>query len=171
MKKVLSFILAALMICAMTVPALASADPTPSGDSTTLTYRVTPSYIITIPTSISVSGGTGTGDYGVSAGTLIEGGKKLVFKISDASDYDNGFRLKNTGDETVFLGYTITKPNAADSENPIPVLKNEAFFEVLATEANAGETVSLTYKTAAATVAGNYSGTVTIAVSLESVAP
>lgn len=172
MKKVFSVILAVMMICAITVPAFASVETGPSGGSTELIYNVASNYFITIPDEIIVTNGTGAGDYGVLAGTLLESGKKLVFTITESSDYSEGFRLKNTVDDSVFLGYTITKPDGADTDDsPDSVVKDTAFFEVPASDANAGKTVTLTYTTDAATIAGSYIGTVTVGVALANITP
>lgn len=169
MKKLLSIILALTLLSALSVPVFASETPhTPTGGTTELTYSVTASYSIKIPETLTVAGGSGSGDYEVNSGSLIEGGKKLTFTITGATNYDdtgNKFRMKNGSDASVFLGYSITKPDGTDDgDAPDAVVMNTAFLEVLASEAYAGKKVRLTYTTETAEIAGSYSDTVTVSV-------
>ena len=157
MKKLIALLCAAALtsLSAASVCAVDSESTT-----TTINYTVVSQYNISIPPSIDVETSSEC-TYGVSSGSVIMSADKLYFYISGASDYDAtaGFRLENTIVDDVFLGYTITDSSSG------AVGMNQVFLEVTAAEANAGKTEKLTYNMGDPSVAGDYSGTVTVTVS------
>lgn len=160
MKKALSLAIAMVLACVFTIPVLAT---NANGGDTLITYNVASSYVVIIPPSITVSSGTGADEYGVASGSLIEAGKKLVFTITEATNYDtvnNKFRMINSADSTIYLGYSIKDEANND------VVMNTPFLNVLSSEANAGKKIRLTYSTDNATVAGTYTDMVTITVAM-----
>lgn len=154
MKKAISLILVMLLAFAICVPSFAANEP---GGTTTLEYTVAASYEITIPENVVITEGTGSGAVSVNAGSLILAGEKITFTITEATNYDGGFKLVNGADATILLDYTI-------ANDVTPVVLDEAFLVATAAEANAGKAATLTYTTDDAVAAGEYTDTITITV-------
>ena len=145
MKKLLAIIIAAVMIAACSVTAFA--------DTTTVTYKVQPTYTVSIPAAVTLSDADVTADI-TASDVVIENGSQITVKLTAASNTASGstFNAKN-GDSTVT--YTITGDEA------IAVGDTVATF-------TADGSKTLTFSAAdksATTIAGEHTETLTFTIS------
>lgn len=107
------FVLTLLTFC-HTVLAL---DPNKVSESITISYQVNASYIVTIPSSFTLS--TDEQNYSVIASDVhIPEGKSLSVTMSTAN-YNNGYRLKLG---SYSIPYSIKLNNVTQNSNSISVL-------------------------------------------------
>lgn len=163
-KRILTLTLAVLFLLALAVPAGAVNGTIGSSGGTgvtALSYNVDSNFMVTIPDNIA-AGNTGSAAVTLAANALINTGKKLTIAVNGGTNYSNGYRMKTgTAD---YLEYTLSyKVN----EETVKTISTEGttILTVNAGEQNA-KTVTLTYETGIATIAGEYKDTLTFTVSV-----
>ena len=150
MKKLLTLALVGAMLTATGITAFA--------ENTNVTYVVDPSYTVSIPAAVTLSGADVTADI-TASDVILEDGKQIKVDLTAASNTASGstFNAKN-GDSTV--AYTITADSAV------------AVGDTVATFTADGSK-TLTFSAAdksAATVAGAHTETLTFGISVEDAA-
>ena len=155
MKKLFVLIMAVAMLATMPVAVFAEGGATETGDkSTTVTYSVAPTYIVTIPTSITIDGEADT----ISAeNVVVEKGSY----VSVALAAENDFTV--TTAEGATLTYTVTKGGVKVADGG----------EILAVDPTYGPTGSadiiFDIDESAIVYAGTYEGTATFTISVKDV--
>ena len=167
MKKLLTIMLALVMVLSLPVTALAAditQDSDPKTGNTTVTFNVDPTYTVTIPATVELEKKTAADetvtyekDLTVSAENvrLLEGKQIQVTLTSDftlTNDTQNGGAATN-------LSYTVT---VGDSATPIVTDGVVATFGTSTTE----QTSVLHFAAANPTYAGDYSDTVTFTIAV-----
>ena len=162
MKKLLAIALALVMVLSLSVTAFAAdtsinQDTDPKTGTTNVTYTVNPTYTVTIPATVTLGGAA----VEVKAeNVVVDKGKQVVVKLTGTSDSGNAFKVTTT--EGAELTYTVKKDGSA-------VALNDAVLTVNPTSGASGS-VNLSFALAGTiTYAGEYSGTVTLNVSVETV--
>ena len=158
MKKIITLALVSAMALSVSATVFA-ANITPETSSwidTEVTYKVDPTYTITIPDTVTL----GTSADVSASNVVIAKGSKVVVKLTGTSGTNNAFTVKNT--EGAELAYTVkngTKNvNVGDT---VPTVNPESATTGSATlNFNAPDANSIKYS-------GTYSGTVTFTVLLE----
>ncbi|MCD8397575.1 MAG: InlB B-repeat-containing protein, partial [Lachnospiraceae bacterium] len=140
-----------------------------SGEATETVYMKKVSaaaYTVTIPATATL-GGTIT----VSAtGVTVSSGKSLVVKLTGTSETDNAFKVRNLTDNgdigTGVLSYTLTKGETGSEES---VTVGDTILSVAGGTTDGSGSVQLNFGTPTDTpqFAGEYTGTVTFTVSVE----
>ena len=126
-----------------------------TGGTMTIDVVTPPSYIVTIPTNV-ILGNTAT----ISASNVVvEKGKELVVKLSATSDENNAFKLKSESGEE--LTYTVKK---GDTDVAI----GSTVLTVNPDTASSGNTELSFIRPKNVPIAGTYTGSVTVSVSVES---
>lgn len=159
MKKILSFTLALVMMLSATVTAFA-ADTTITMDSesnsadTSITYNVAPAYTVTIPATVTL-GDTATVKV---ENTMLKLGDEVNVKLTGTSEADDTFKV--TTAQGAELAYTVKDGNTVINVGDT----------VISCASQVSDQVDLLF-TAPTSVqfAGDYSGTVTFTVSVETV--
>lgn len=157
MKKLLSFTLALVMMLSVSVTAFAGTVDQDSIDKTgdtSITYSVDPAYTVTIPATVEL-GGTATVKV---ENTMLKKGDEVNVKLTGTSEADDTFKV--TTAQGAELTYTVKK-----SDTVINVGDT-----VISCASQVSNQVDLLF-TAPTSVqyAGDYSGTVTFTVSVETV--
>ena len=169
MKKLLTIMLALVMVLSLPVTALAAGNSIDQGSTskignTTVTFNVDPTYTVTIPATVELEKKTAADetvtyekDLTVSAENvrLLEGQQIQVTLTSDftlTNDTQNGGAATN-------LSYTVT---VGDSATPIVTDGVVATFGTSTTE----QTSVLHFAAANPTYAGDYRDTVTFTISV-----
>lgn len=157
MKKIMAFILCAVLCAVMSVPAFAAdLDKDTPGGSTQILTSSEPTYTVTIPASVNI-------DYGstaakalpiIATGVFLEADKKVsvAAKGSGASD---AFTMANGGNT---LAYELSKSDTLWSA----VTPNS---EVAAFTANGTQNLYVKVPNWSGTVAGSYTGTIIFTIS------
>lgn len=126
-----------------------------TGGTMTIDVVTPPSYIVTIPTNV-ILGNTAT----ISASNVVvEKGKELVVKLSATSDENNAFKLKSESGKE--LTYTVKK---GDTDVAI----GSTVLTVNPDTASSGNTELSFICPKNVPIAGTYTGSVTVSVSVES---
>ena len=168
MKKFVTLLLtAALAITAAATTAFAANDTTDVGPTTTshpplhVTYKVDPSYTVTIPTSVKLNATTPSTALVKATNVTIPYGYRVEVALSSAT----GFKVK-AGDYNgaPTLSYQVTVPNSAtpvQNGNPVLTVQSGA-------ENKEGQT-TLTFKLTGDDIkySGTYTDTVTFTVSIK----
>lgn len=157
MKKILSFTLALVMMLSATVTSFAATVDQDSVDktgNTSITYNVAPAYTVTIPATVTL-GDTATVKV---ENTMLKKGDEVNVKLTGTSEADDTFKV--TTAQGAELTYTVK-----DGDTVINVGDT-----VISCASQVNDTAVLLF-TAPTSVqyAGNYSGTVTFTVSVETV--
>lgn len=157
MKKLLSFTLALVMMLSVSVTAFAGTVDQDSIDqtgNTSITYNVAPAYTVTIPATVEL-GGTATVKV---ENTMLKKGDEVTVKLTGTSEADDAFKV--TTAQGAELTYTVK-----DGDTVINVGDT-----VISCASQVNDTADLLF-TAPASVqyAGDYTGTVTFTVSVETV--
>lgn len=157
MKKILSFTLALVMMLSVSVTAFAGTVDQDSVDqtgNTSITYNVAPAYTVTIPATVEL-GSTATVKV---ENTMLKKGDEVTVKLTGTSEADDAFKV--TTAQGAELAYTVK-----DGDTVINVGDT-----VLSCASQVNDTADLLF-TAPASVqyAGDYTGTVTFTVSVETV--
>lgn len=157
MKKLLSFILALVMMLSATATAFAATVDQDSVDktgNTSITYNVAPAYTVTIPATVTL-GDTATVKV---ENTMLKRGDEVNVKLTGTSEADDTFKV--TTAQGAELTYTVK-----DGDTVINVGDT-----VISCASQVNDTADLLF-TAPTSVqyAGDYSGTVTFTVSVETV--
>ena len=157
MKKLLSFTLALVMMLSVSVTAFAGTVDQDSIDKTgdtSITYSVDHAYTVTIPATVEL-GGTATVKV---ENTMLKKGDEVNVKLTGTSEADDTFKV--TTAQGAELTYTVKK-----SDTVINVGDT-----VISCASQVSNQVDLLF-TAPTSVqyAGDYSGTVTFTVSVETV--
>ena len=130
MKKIFGMLLVCVMMIGFISPVFAVEG---DGSSTTdVEYVVEGSFTWSVPAKITVgtADNKGTGVVQITSNNLGEG-KGIFIRLEGSSNYNNGFNLKKTGDNTLYpyvLGFrlneTDTPIEAEPAElNPISVIR------------------------------------------------
>lgn len=124
--------------------------------STQITYSVAPTYTVTIPATV---------DLGETAeikaeNVVVEKGSQVEVKLTDTSEANNSFKLKSN--EGAELAYTVN-----NGTNNISV--GDTVLAVKPDDTSTGAATLIFTQSGEAEFAGDYSGTVTFTVSVESV--
>ena len=146
MKKIITLALVSAMALSVSATVFA-ANITPETSSwidTEVTYKVDPTYTITIPDTVTL----GTSADVSASNVVIAKGSKVVVKLTGTSGTNNAFTVKN-GTKNVNVGDTVL------TVNPESATTGSATLNFNAPDAN-----SIKYS-------GTYSGTVTFTVLLE----
>lgn len=157
MKKILSFTLALVMMLSATVTAFAATVDQDSVDktgNTSITYNFAPAYTVTIPATVTL-GDTATVKV---ENTMLKLGDEVNVKLTGTSEADDSFKV--TTAQGAELTYTVK-----DGDTVINVGDT-----VISCASQVNDTADLFF-TAPTSVqyAGDYSGTVTFTVSVETV--
>ena len=157
MKKLLSFTLALVMVLSVSITAFAGTVDQDSVDKTgdtSITYNVDPAYTVTIPATVTL-GDTATVKV---ENTMLKKGDEVNVKLTGTSEADDTFKV--TTAQGAELAYTVK-----DGDTVINVGDT-----VLHCASQVNDTADLLF-TAPTSVqyAGNYTGTVTFTVSVETV--
>lgn len=139
MKKLLALVLAVIMLCSLSVTALAaSLNESNKVGTVTVSYGVDEGYVVTIPADVAVS--TAGVEATLSAShVLLPSGKTLTVTVSSA----NGFKLKY---ESSQIPYTVSVDNTKQTTATFPALS-------ILSGTTSGS-VKLTFQTTAADIAG-----------------
>ena len=155
MKKLFVLIMAVAMLATMPVAVFAEGGATETGDKeTTVIYSVAPTYVVTIPTSITIDGEADT----ISAeNVVVEKGQYVSVALAEENDFTV------TTAEGAELTYTVTK----DGENIA------AGGEILAVNPTDGKdgSADITFDIDESDIvyAGTYTGTATFTISVKDV--
>ncbi|MGN0523933.1 MAG: hypothetical protein ACI4IG_06645 [Eubacterium sp.] len=157
MKKLLSFTLALVMMLSATITAFAGTVDQDSVDKTgdtNITYNVDPAYTVTIPATVTL-GNTATVKV---ENTMLKKGDEITVKLTGTSEADDTFKVKTA--QGAELTYTVK-----DGDTVINV--GDTVLHC-ASQVNGRADLLFTAPTSVQ-YAGDYSGTVTFTVSVETV--
>lgn len=151
MKKLLTLVLAVMMLCSVSVTAFAAdLDEGNNVGTMTVSYGVAEGYVVTIPADVTVS--TAGVETTLSASSvLLPDGKTLTVSVAST----NNFNLKYAGSQ---IPYTVSVGE---------IKQTSATFTALSiTSGTTSDSVKLTFKTtdadiAKATKSGNHTDTLT----------
>ncbi len=152
MKKLLTLVLAVMMLCSVSVTAFAATDLDKGNNvgSMTVSYGVDEGYVVTIPADVTVST-TGVETTLSASKVLLSDGKTLTVSVASA----NGFKLECAGSK---IPYTVS---VGDTEQT-----NATFTALSIKSGTTSGSVNLTFKTTQAdinnaTKAGTHTDTLT----------
>lgn len=152
MKKLLTLVLAAAMLCSVSVTAFAATDldKNNTAGSMTVSYGVDEGYVVTIPADVWVST-TGVERELSANSVLLPDGKTLTVSVASA----NGFELNYAGSK---IPYTVSVGSTEQT--------TATFTALSILSGTTSGSVKLTFKTtqadiAGATKAGNHTDTLT----------
>ena len=128
-------------------------DPVSENDSTNVKYSVEPTYIVSIPATVTL-GNTSTIS---SDGVVVEKGKQVEVTLASTSEDDNSFKLKSA--EGAEIEYTIKNNGSAVSLNDKVLIVNPD-------DASTGSSTLSFVAPSGVTYAGRYTGTVTFNVAV-----
>lgn len=128
-------------------------DPVSENDSTNVKYSVEPTYIVSIPATVTL-GNTATIS---SDGVVVEKGKQVEVALASTSENDNSFKLKSA--EGAEIEYTIKNNGSAVSLNDKVLIVNPD-------DASTGSSTLSFVAPSGVTYAGRYTGTVTFNVAV-----
>lgn len=156
MKKRIGILLAALLVCTLSMPVFAEEDDTTN--TTTLQYSVDESYVVTIPETVSLNQSL------VISSELANTEPNMAVKVRISNlTADGKAELARTDDTT----YTIT---AAAKQNGASI-SNDSVVAVFADVTEKTEAAAITFDAPSAASgaikAGSYSGTLTFTISYE----
>ena len=133
MKKLLSLILAFVMIATLSVPVFAADNivnydegKNSQSSGVDVTYTVAPTFSVTIPASVTLNN-----DVTISASdVVVEYGKAVNVKIAGTSEEDDTFKLRTkegavitytvkNGDAEVFVGDTVLSVTPISNETSV----------------------------------------------------
>ena len=167
MKKFVTLLLTAALAITAATTAFAANDTTDVGPTTTshpplhVTYKVDPSYTVTIPTKVTLNATTPSTALVKATNVTIPYGYRVEVALSSAT----GFKVK-AGDYNgaPTLSYQVTVPNSAtpvQNGNPVLTVQSGA-------ENKEGQT-TLTFKLTGDDIkySGDYTDTVTFTVSIK----
>ena len=160
MKKIVSLILALVMMMSLSTVAFAALDANSQSGNVKVSYGVEGSYSVTIPSDIALSGTvgslTGTGEVAVVAGSQILPTQNLTVKVSSA----NTWKLKNVEE----IAYTLK----VDNGEAFTEKEDNVVLTASAAEVNTGKTAALAFACSAPEFAysGEYSDTLTFTVAV-----
>lgn len=123
---------------------------------TQISYSVTPTYTVTIPATVELGN---TAEI-KAENVVVEKGSQVEVKLTDTSEDDNSFKLKSN--EGAELAYTVN-----NGTNNISV--GDTVLAVNPDDTSTGAATLIFTQSGEAEFAGDYSGTVTFTVSVESV--
>lgn len=166
MKKLLTLVLALTLTLSLSVTAFAAdteiqpgsdGNPNPSTGDTKVTYTVAPAYTVTIPENVTLGN---TAIVSIADASVAKG-QKVVVKITATSGTANAFTVKST--EGAELTYTVTD----DASTTYAI--GDTVLEAAPTDTAKGSgSKELTFTAPTDVIyAGNYTGTVTFNVSVE----
>lgn len=151
MKKLLTLVLAAMMLCSVSVTAFAAdLDEGNNVGTMTVSYGVAEGYVVTIPADVSVS--TAGVETTLSASSvLLPDGKTLTVSVAST----NNFNLEYAGSQ---IPYTVSVGETKQT--------SATFTALSITSGTTSGSVKLTFKTtdadiAKATKSGNHTDTLT----------
>ena len=114
-KKSISLLCALLILILFCVPAYADQTFTTTGSkSITLEYSVSPSYIVTIPSTVDFSDGTASIVISVDSLSIGEG-QSLKVAMSGSNYSNNKWYLQDTASATNLISYSV-KLNGNDTD-------------------------------------------------------
>ena len=158
MKKIITLALVSAMALSVSATVFAAniTPETSSGIDTEVTYKVDPTYTITIPDTVTL----GTSADVSASNVVIAKGSKVVVKLTGTSGTNNAFTVKNT--EGAELAYTVKNgtKNVNVGDTVLTVNPESATTGSATLNFNAPDANSIKYS-------GTYSGTVTFTVLLE----
>ena len=156
MKKLFALILAIALMATMSVTAFATDYDTTGEKGMTVTYSVAPTYIVTIPETVTI-GAAGT-DKTVSAeNVVVEKGQYVSVSLAS----DNNFTVRTP--QGAELTYTVTANSQIVSVGDEILAVNPADGKTGST------TISFDIDEAAIKYAGTYTGTATFTVAVKNV--
>lgn len=167
MKKLLTLMLASAMLTTTGITAFATTidqTVTPPQSNTDVTINAAPCFVVTIPTTIQLSGNYGelyTSTAEISAeNVFLEEGKHLLVTVSSKTSYN----MWAAGSTTYQLPYTISTEAFGSSDHTNPVTNVAQFDTSVSTQ-----TVTMTIATdETPQYAGNFTDVVTFGISVES---
>ncbi len=107
MKKLISVLCAMVLSVLLCIPVFADQTFTTTGNkSITLEYTVSPSYVVTIPSTVSFSDGIASINIAVSSLNIGEG-QTLRVAVSNEHYSNNMWYLQDTASATNLLSYTV----------------------------------------------------------------
>ncbi|GEM_PF-6368713 len=115
MKKTISIVFALLMLTIVCIPVYANQTFTTTGSKNiTLEYSVSPSYIVTIPSTVDFSDGSASIVIAVDSLSIGEG-QTLRVAMSGSNYANNKWNLQDTASSTNLLSYSV-KLNGNDTD-------------------------------------------------------
>lgn len=163
MKKSLAFVLMIGLTLFLPTTAFASETIGPNTEtgSTTITYNVDPAYLVTIPSTVTLGGAA----VSVTAeDVVVEKGKQVVVTLDGTSEDGNALAVSYNGES---LTYKIN----IDDVNKTQVNVGDTVLSVNPEHASSGS-VSLNFSAPEKiTYAGEYTGTVTFKIAVDSLPP
>jgi len=157
-KQVLSIILTAFMVSAMSVTAFAagiSPSSASQSGSTSVSATVNPSFTVTIPESVKLGESTTVS----ASGVIVDEGKEVVVKLTGTSGANNAFTLSNG--KTGTITYEVKKGSTALTIGSTVLTVNPK------TSDNGSQELTFNSTTKKPKYSGSYTGTVTFTVSVE----
>ena len=107
MKKLISALCAIVLSVLLCIPVFADQTFTTTGSkSITLEYSVSPSYVVTIPSTVDFSDGTASIDISVTSLSIGEG-QTLRVAMSGSNFANSKWNLQDTASATNLLSYSV----------------------------------------------------------------
>ena len=166
MKKLLTCVLALVMVLSLSVTVFAADTSIDQGStsktgSTSVTYTVNPTYTVTIPANVTLGNSVNV----KASGVKVAKGSQVVVTLTGTSESDNAFKV-NTA-EGAMLGYTVKNGETAVNVNDTVLTVNP---DSAADGSGASGSTSLAVAlNDTIQYAGTYTGTVTFTVSVEAI--